>query len=294
MKASIRAALMLPALLAFPVQALAQRERSDTALATMIAAERAFSQYSLQRGAQNAFLRFMARDSYLYRPKVVSAQAFLRRQPLPPGTLLTWEPAYADMSASGDFGYTTGEWISSRQDIPDAQPVFGQYVTVWRRQTNGIWQAEVNVGIAHAPDAVGVKSLVMAPAPEYRSAARNADADRASLLAADSALAQLARGEGAAVAFQRRVAPGFRMLRRNRFPLRGDSANAVLRATPNYRWQPAGAGISAAGDLGYTFGVYTSAPPLGGNTESGDYFRLWRRDRSGLWRVVLDLTSPAR
>jgi ketosteroid isomerase-like protein len=294
MKAQLRATTLALALV-FPALPAAAQQRitTDTALASMVAAERAFSKHSLERGAQDAFLLYMSDDAFLYRPKVVRAHAFLRSRPMPRGTLLTWDPSLADVSASGDLGYTTGEWISSRRDFPDAPPTFGQYATIWRRQMDGEWKAELNVGIAHEPDAVGVKSLATAAPPEYRSATRGSAADKASLFAADSALAAQARSSGAAPAFQGRAGQGMRLLRMGRFPIRGDSATSLLRATPTYRWQHAGGGISAAGDLGYTYGVYSIAPQ-GRNAEGGDYLRIWRRDRAGVWRVVLDLTSPAR
>ena len=294
MKAQFRAAALALALVfsALPVAAQ-QRITTDTALASMVAAERAFSKHSLERGAQDAFLTWMSGDGFLYRPRVVSAHAFLRARPMPRGTLLTWDPAFADVAASGDLGYTTGEWISSRRDFPDAPPTFGQYATIWRRQMDGAWKAELNVGVAHEPDAVGVKSLATAAPPEYRSTTRGNAPDRASLFSADSALSATARSSNAATAFQARAGAGMRLLRMGRFPIRGDSANALLRATPSYRWQHAGGGISAAGDLGYTYGVY-SIVPQGGRAEGGDYLRIWRRDRGGVWRVVLDLTSPAR
>lgn len=292
MKVQLRAALLPLALISLAAPAAAQRIRSDSALASMIAAERAFSKHSLERGTQEAFLRYMAEHSFLYRPKVVRARAFLQARPMPRGLMLAWEPAYADVAASGDLGYTTGEWISQRRDYPDAPPTFGQFATIWRRQADGSWKAEVNIGIAHDPDPVGVKALATAAAPEYRSNARRAAADSLSLFAADSALSVLAQETSAATAFQRRAGAGLRLLRMGRFPLRADTANAVLRATPTYRWKAVGGGISSAGDLGYTFGVYSIVPPLGGNTESGDFLRVWRRDRDGLWRVVLDVTSP--
>lgn len=294
MKVQLRAAAVTLALLGAAADGSAQRITSDTALASMVAAERAFSKHSLASGVQNAFLRHMSRDGFLYRPRVVRAHAFLRSRPMPPGMLLTWEPAFADVAASGDLGYTTGAWISSRRDFPDAPPTFGQYATIWRRQTDGSWKAELNIGIAHDADPVGVRSLATAPAPEYRSAKRGSAADQASLFAADSALAAAARADGAAAAFQRRTGSGLRLLRMGRFPLQGDSATAMLRATPTYRWQHAGGGVSAAGDLGYTYGVYSVTPMYGRNSESGDYLRVWRRDRAGVWRVVLDVTSPGR
>lgn len=262
----------------------------DAALDQMVAAERAFAKAALD-DTQGAFVQWMAADGYLYRPRVVRARAWLGARPMPPGLMLTWEPAYADMSASGDLGYTTGPWISTRRDFPDAPPTFGQYVSLWRRQADGSWKTELNLGVAHEPDPIGAKSLTRAPAPAYRATA-DGEAHRRSLFNADSALDAAARARRAAPAFLENRLPELRLLRPNRFAIRGDSAINVLRATPTYHWRTAGGGVSRAGDLGYTFGVYSITVPGGRGGETGDYLRIFRRDAKGTWRVVLDATSP--
>jgi hypothetical protein len=48
--------------------------------------------------------------------------------------------------------------------------------------------------------------------------------------------------------------------------------------------------VSAAGDLGYTYGRYELT--FKDATEKGYYARLWARDRGGPWKVVLEVTSP--
>ena len=54
-------------------------------------------------------------------------------------------------------------------------------------------------------------------------------------------------------------------------------------------WEPAIAGVSSAGDLGYTSGPYTLSEPAGrGVLAHGVYFSVWRRDAGGVWRVALD------
>lgn len=269
------------------------RATTDTALASMVAAERAFSRHSATVNTQSAFLAYMAQNALLYRPRVVRAHDFLRARPTPPDLLLLWEPVFADMSAAGDLGYTTGPWIASSRSQRTAQPTFGQYVTLWRRQQDGSWKAEIDGGIAHGPDPVGPTGVETAPVPDWRGGGTRAAAE-AGLLAADSAFAVSAKDDVAA-AFQRRGTAHMRLLRTGRFPLTADSAISYLRATSGYTWKPAAAAVSSSGDLGYTHGVYSiPATQRGRANESGDYLRIWRRDSSGDWRVALDLTSPAQ
>src|SRR5436190_18110221 len=62
--------------------------------------------------------------------------------------LLSWEPIFADVSRAGDLGYTTGPW-EFRPDGPDDQPVaFGQYFTIWKKQSGGDWKAVLDRGVS--------------------------------------------------------------------------------------------------------------------------------------------------
>src|SRR3712207_8977944 len=48
--------------------------------------------------------------------------------------LLTWQPAYADMSRAGDLGYTFGPWEFRPKSLEEKPTGHGHFVTVWRRQ----------------------------------------------------------------------------------------------------------------------------------------------------------------
>lgn len=286
-------AVLLGCACALPATAQ-DRVRTDTALASMVAAERAFAQNSVRHGTQAAFLAHMAANGILYRPRAVMAHPYLRARPMAADLALIWEPVFADMSAAGDLGYTTGPWIGTSRAHQDVDPTFGEYLTIWRRQGDGTWKAELDAAIAHSADPIGPTPLkVPAPAGWSRPASQSKTA-LASLLAADSALAAAASKEGAASAFRKRAARHMRLLRNGRFPLMADSATSFLRATPGYTWKPAAGAVSRSGDIGYTYGPYVLLTALGSReaTESGDYVRIWRRNRAGEWQIAFDMTSP--
>jgi tetratricopeptide (TPR) repeat protein len=55
------------------------------------------------------------------------------------------------------------------------------------------------------------------------------------------------------------------------------------------RGEPLLADVSRSGDLGYAYGHYE----LGGaNPQAGYFARVWKRDESGRWRIVMDTISP--
>ncbi|MGO9086290.1 MAG: YybH family protein [Candidatus Sulfotelmatobacter sp.] len=61
-------------------------------------------------------------------------------------------------------------------------------------------------------------------------------------------------------------------------------------------WTPVGADISASADLGYTYGNYEfhSKDKDGKATvEYGKYTSIWKKQKDGSWRVVLDMGNAS-
>lgn len=63
---------------------------------------------------------------------------------------------------------------------------------------------------------------------------------------------------------------------------------------PVLRWAPALAGVSAAGDLGYTTGPWQMAGADSKLIATGQFFTVWARQSDGSWRWLLDngISSP--
>ena len=60
-------------------------------------------------------------------------------------------------------------------------------------------------------------------------------------------------------------------------------------------WTPVGADISVSGDLGYTYGNYEFRAIKEGKpvTEYGKYTSIWKRQKDGSWKVVLDMGNSS-
>ncbi len=88
---------------------------------------------------------------------------------------LTWQPAGAEVSRSGDLGYTYGTFESKRNDADRkpsqnkagssgkeslaGKPVIhrGKYVTIWRKDADGSWKVVVDIGNQDEPLAATTK-----------------------------------------------------------------------------------------------------------------------------------------
>jgi ketosteroid isomerase-like protein len=60
---------------------------------------------------------------------------------------LTWIPVGADISASGDLGYTYGTYEFSSKD-KDGKTVVdhGKYTNIWKKQGDGSWKVVLDMG----------------------------------------------------------------------------------------------------------------------------------------------------
>jgi ketosteroid isomerase-like protein len=62
---------------------------------------------------------------------------------------LTWSPVGADISASGDLGYTYGTFEFRSKD-KDGKTVVdhGKYTSIWKKQKDGSWKVVLDMGNA--------------------------------------------------------------------------------------------------------------------------------------------------
>jgi len=61
-------------------------------------------------------------------------------------------------------------------------------------------------------------------------------------------------------------------------------------------WKPVGGDISSAGDLGYTYGTYefrTTDKESKPHVEYGKYTSIWKLQKDGSWKVVLDMGNAS-
>ena len=121
--------------------------------------DRAFSKASAEQGQANAFLEYMASEAVIYpmvgapiKGKDDFSQIMSGASSGAPESRLEWEPQYADISLSGDLGYTLGSYKATVfQGEGDPLVRHGHYVTVWKKQSDGTWRFVFDGGNQAAP-----------------------------------------------------------------------------------------------------------------------------------------------
>jgi len=111
--------------------------------AALMKLEEDFSTLSVRKGATAAFDSYLAGDARVLRQNVAPAVGKENALVLISGSAgtLTWKPTMADVSASGDLGYTYGAFDLKRGD---AIIEHGSYVRVWKKDGNG-WRVVIDV-----------------------------------------------------------------------------------------------------------------------------------------------------
>ncbi len=118
----------------------------------LIAVDRAFDSVVAEQGVEG-WVSFFA-DSGIQMPEgsgnVVGHDAIRQHMSgffSDTNQKLRWVPDKAEASSDGTLGYTFGHWTLTVRDSTGQHDAYrGKYLTVWRRQADGSWKAETDVG----------------------------------------------------------------------------------------------------------------------------------------------------
>jgi ketosteroid isomerase-like protein len=251
--------------------------------ASLAAAETAFAAHSVREDMRVAFLAAFAPDGVFVRNAWTVAIDWLRDRPAPP-IVLEWRPQYVEVAASGDLGLSTGPWEITSKAKPEAAPVYGQFVSVWRREGAGPWKVAVDLGISHPAEA-----LWKSPLETRQHAAGTAGGP--GLAEAEARFANEARARGLRAAYGAHGADNLRFYRSGFAPLTSRAAtlaSAALTDEP-ITWTVERTETARSGDLGYARGACFAQ---GNAAPIGWFMRVWRREGAA-WRIVMDVVTPA-
>jgi ketosteroid isomerase-like protein len=136
------------------------RTASNTNIEILRQVDRDFNTMAADSGLAAAFAYYAAdsavilqRGSYpIAGREVIRASHSDEAGPSP----LRWEPYFADMAASGDFGYTLGNYQYIYKDSSGAEKIsYGHYVTIWKKQPDGNWKYVLDTGVSTPPPKPG-------------------------------------------------------------------------------------------------------------------------------------------
>lgn len=114
----------------------------------LLDADRAFAAQAVELGAAAAFAQFF--DSQGVRLSAggdpeVGPDSVRAALVAGPARLISWEPRYAEVFASGTWGWTWGEWQAYEPGAGGRRVAQGRYVNVWKKQGDGSWKVRADL-----------------------------------------------------------------------------------------------------------------------------------------------------
>jgi ketosteroid isomerase-like protein len=135
----------------------------DNSTGILLKTDSDFSEMSVKKGMFNAFLFYIAEDGVILRDNSFPSkgkQALSERFSGKSDTsfVLSWEPLFEKISASGELGYTYG--LHSTLDKATGQVTKGTYLTIWQKQADGSWKFVLDTGTQGLPDLNAVSGIL--------------------------------------------------------------------------------------------------------------------------------------
>lgn len=251
----------------------------------VIKAELAFAKTANEQSTKIAFLSNLSSNSILYaQGEVVNGrESWEKREES--NSLLAWWPVYADISLDGDLGYTTGPFQFYNVK-GDQNPVgTGYYSTVWRKE-DGVWRVMTDIGIGLREPGVFTHEVSIAQNKGHRQKGRNV---LDGLISTDTKYIEKLNREN--TSFDRQfLADEFRINRNVIGPVTSAAQlEKLVIPGQQFNFEYVGSGISASGDLGYTYGkVAVNKKEKPEEIRRLNYLRVWKR-MGDEWKIVLDV-----
>lgn len=255
------------------------------ALEGIVNAEKAFAQTSVDKNTRAAFLEFFT-DSTL---------AFNNGQPgygrkdwekRPEGNAyLFWWPVYADVAASGDFGYTTGPAVFG----PDksTKEVTGgiYYSSVWEKNADGQWKVLADMGSATYDPAENLRDLNTTKRTS-KAQGKTTTSARAALMAKERSYNQRVLRKKTSFDASQFSSEG-RVHRRGVSPVVSQPViKTYVEDRKYFVFEQVGGKIASSNDMAFTYGKVKFS--LEKVMTSACYMRVWKFE-DGDWKIVLDV-----
>lgn len=239
----------------------------------LIAAEKAFAKYALDKNTKEAFLKFAdtAGVQFVEGKPLKSSEFWAKREANT--TRLKWQPQFAEIASSDDFGYTTGPWTFQATDA-DTVAARGQFTTVWHLNKNGEWKFLVDFGNNN------VEVNTSGDVQKIKVPKKNKGTE-STLLHEQELFNQLATINPQA-AYQKYLSAQSILNFNGLLPITKtfEQLSPFNAITTGVSFNIQGSGIANSGDIGYVYGTTLF------KDKTNNYLHIWRQEKDG-WKIAV-------
>jgi hypothetical protein len=245
---------------------------------SMVQAEKNFANTSLVGSTKEAFVKFIDTAGIVFeKGNPVNGFELYTKSERRPG-ILTWDPEYAEISSSNDFGYTSGPWKYYANTLKDDPLAKGHFVTVWHLNNKGEWKFLIDFG---APYNLERKKMPLKKVRPEKGGLEKSG--QQSLKQAEEKFIQSYKTQGKQ-AYSSFLSSNSRLNYSGYLPaLNSTDRKAMIDSLPaNLGYTIIGVGSSPKDDLGYVYGTADV------NEKHDGYLRIWRREKDG-WKIAVEV-----
>ncbi|MDB5009876.1 MAG: hypothetical protein JWR67_431 [Mucilaginibacter sp.] len=256
----------------------------------VVTAEESFNKLVARKGIKDGFLEVTDPEGIVFKPNAVKITDFYKNIDKQPGTLKC-EPKLARISAAGDLAFTAGPYVYQNGKTDDDK-VFGDYVSIWRTDTENKLKLLINLGIQH-PEAEQVATTDFKdPEPQKKAeVSKDPFNGKNIILATDKTFNHTASTVSTLATYKEFLSPEGRFYFPGFEPITGQ--DKILKFIGNeaisISAETVNAGRSLSNDLAYSYG---RARIKKGNIVSNyNYVRIWEIDKGHKWNILLEIFS---
>jgi len=246
----------------------------------LIAAEKSFASYALANNTKDAFLNSIDSSAMHLDNKgnAINGLEFWTKAEKR-NAKLSWMPQYAEISSSGNFGYTTGPWYLYQSSLKDTPVARGQFVTIWHLNNQNKWKFLLDLGISYKSKE-HAKSSASVGANVIKKFTLNNPVD---LISIDNDFIKQYEQKGSSI-YKDFLSDNSRLNIEGFLPaVTKAQREKLLSSLPaGLTFSPLGSFISTVNDLGVVYG----STLLNGKKER--YLRIWRKEKNR-WRIALEV-----
>lgn len=259
----------------------------------LISSENFFAALAKEKGIKKAFLKVSDDYTLIFRPDPIEPEKFFKDKQDDSG-VLSWEPSYARISKSGDWGFTTGPY-TFKESEESTTTYYGQYLSVWKKNHKDIWKLALDLGIPHPKPTKSPKLMFVNPSNErfmhqYSSVRQKQREDL--VFSSDELFATTLTADNN-VARQTFLASDSRLLFPGYEPIIGKDAVIAFWQNQNVKLssKPVKADRAYSGELAFTYGNATISKA--GDDKLYHYVRIWEMQSDFQWNVLLEIYVDA-
>lgn len=261
---------------------------------SLVAAEDYFSAFTKKNGAKAAYLKVSDGETIIFRPEPVKVKDFYSRGTIDAPGQLSWETVFAKVSRSGDWGFSTGPYTYTGEDA--ASPSYGQYLSVWKTNSKGVWKLALDLGIAHSKPSVipeldfkDEKNLKF-----FRQRSPGRLKQREDMIITTDKLFSNTLLNNQSLAHDIFLADNARLLFPGEEPIIGKARVHYFldKNQINIESEPLRADRALGSDLAYSYG--TAFITRNKQISKYHYIRIWESQEGYKWNVILEAFTPAK